>query len=188
MTATRVFLAIAAGAAVLAVTPPVHAFLGSAAGGPHEVLILRHAEEPKGADPNLNAAGKARAKGLAQWIPATYGKPDVLFANHATDKSRRAVDTLEPLAAALHLKIQDQFKNEDFQKLAARLLSDQQFAGKRILICWNKGNIAKLATALGVRKTPDWPDSQYDHIWRLQFGAGGVTLDDAVQKLPAGGK
>lgn len=188
MTRVKFLLLAIAAVAVGTAAPGAHAWTvpGTAGvfAGPIEVLIIRNAEEPKGADVHLNDAGKARAKALAQWIPATYGKPDALFASHATDKSKRAAETLDPIAGALRLKVQDQFANEDYKKLAEKLLKDPEFAGKRILICWNKGNIDKLATALGAKQPPAWPDGQYDHIWRLQFGSGGVTLQDAAQKLP----
>jgi len=180
-----VALAMTASAQGTAPAIPPKAGVG---GGPREVLIIRTAEEPKGADVHLSAAGKARAKALADWIPATFGKPDALFASRATNKSQRTTETLGPIAAVLGLKIQDGFVSEDYKKLAEKLLKGPEFAGKRILICWTKGNIAALATALGARKTPEWPDEQYDHVWRLRFGAGGVTLDDMVQKLPSGGK
>lgn len=156
------------------------------AAGPKEVLIIRSGEEPKGSDIHLSDEGKARAKALAQWIPATYGKPDVLIASKPTGSSRRAVETLEPLAAALKLKIQDQAPSGDFAKLAARLLKEPEFAGKLIVICWMRGSIPDLATALGASKPPAWPDTQYDHVWRLQFGSSGVTMDDAVQRLTLG--
>ena len=156
--------------------------------GPREVLIIRTAEEPKGSDVHLSEEGKVRAKALATWIPATYGKPTALFASHATDKSKRAAETLSPIAGVLRLKVQDQFANDDYAKLAEKLLKESEFEGKTILICWTKGNIANLAKALGARQTPAWPDGQYDHVWRLQFGARGVTLEDVVQKLPSPGK
>jgi len=161
---------------------------GVQARGPREVLIIRTAEEPEGSDVHLSPAGKVRAKALADWIPATYGKPDALFASHPTAKSRRATETLEPIAAGLRLKIQDEFVTDDYKKLAEKLLKGPEFAGKRILICWTKGNIPALAAALGVKQTPAWPDGQYDHVWRLQFGANGVTLEDVKQALPSGGR
>ena len=111
--------------------------------GPREVLIIRTGEEPKGADVHLSAAGKARAKALADWIPATYGKPDALFASHASNKSQRTTETLGPIAAVLGLKVQDGFASEDYNKLAEKLLKGPEFVGKRILICWTKGKAAK---------------------------------------------
>jgi phosphohistidine phosphatase SixA len=152
------------------------------AAGPREVLIVRNAEEPKGSDIHLSDDGKTRAKTLAQWVPATYGNPDVLIASQPTDKSRRSIETLEPIAAALRLKIHSDFSNDDFAKMVDKIKNDAAFAGKRVLICWNRGNIQNIALALGVKQPPAWPDGQYDHLWRLQFDAGKVTLEDIKQR------
>ena len=187
MTMTRrEFVSTGSIVAVGTATMGPRAWAARAAAGPGEVLIMRSGEEPTGADIHLSDAGKARAKSLAQWIPATYGKPAFLLASHPTGQSRRAVETLEPLAAALHLKIQDQFANDDFAKLAAKLLKESEFAGKRVLICWTRSFIPNLAIAIGAKNPPVWPATQYDHIWRLQFESAGVTLEDAVQTLPRG--
>ena len=184
----RFLLSMSIGLAAMTAVTETRARSVQTGGGPREVLIIRTGEEPKGADIHLSDAGKARAKALAAWIPATYGKPDALFASRATNKSQRTTETLAPIAAALGLKIQDGFVSDDYKKLAEKLLKGPEFAGKRILICWTRGTIPELATALGARKTPVWPDEQYDHLWRLRFGAGGVTLDDMVQTLPSRGK
>jgi hypothetical protein len=152
---------------------------------PREVIMLRNAEEPAGSDVHLSAEGKARAKALATWIPATYGKPDALFASKPTNNSRRAVETLEPLAAALKLKIQDNFANDDFAKMVATVLSDA-YSGKRVVIAWQRGNLPNIAQAFGARQPPAWPAGQYDHLWRLQFTGTAVTVEDAVQKVKIG--
>ena len=101
----------------------------------------------------MSAAGKARAKALADWIPATFGKPDALFASRATNKSQRTTETLGPTAAVLGLKIQDGLVNEDYKKLAEKLLKGPEFAGKRILICWTKGTHRRVGD--GARRQED---------------------------------
>ena len=148
--------------------------------------MVRNAEEPPGSDVHLSVEGKARAKALATWIPATYGAPDALFASKPTASSRRAVETLEPLAAAFKLKIQDTFANEDFAKMAAMVLSDAAYSGKRVVIAWQRGNLPNIARAFGVKEPPAWPAGQYDHLWRLQFAGAAVTLEDVVQKVQIG--
>jgi len=151
--------------------------------GPREVLMVRNAEEPPGSDAHLSPEGKARAKALATWIPATYGEPDALFASKPTTNSRRAVETLEPLAAALKLKIQDNFANEDYAKMVATVLSDAAYSGKRVVIAWQRANLPNIAKGLGVKQPPAWPAGQYDHLWRLQFTGTAVTVEDVVQKV-----
>ena len=48
---------------------------------------------------------EGRAKALATWIPATFGRPDALFASTPTKNSRRAIETLAPLAAAANVPV-----------------------------------------------------------------------------------
>ena len=151
--------------------------------GPLEVIMVRNAEEPPGTDVHLSAEGKARAKALASWIPATFGVPDALFASKPTDNSRRAVETLEPLAAALKLKIHDTFANDDFAKMVATVLSDGAYTGKRVVIAWQRGNLPNIARAFGVKAPPVWPAAQYDHLWVLKFTGTTVTVEDVVQKV-----
>ncbi len=100
--------------------------------------------------------------------------------------SNRPVQTVTPLAAALHLPIDDSFKNADYAGLAAALLSGK-YAGKVVLVVWHHGSIPQLATALGA--TPPyspWPEQQYDRIWRIDYNAGKVTLQDLPYALLPG--
>ena len=173
-------------AAVAVITSATEATRAAATAAPREVIMVRNAEEPPGSDVHLSAEGKARASALAKWIPATYGAPDALFASTPTANSRRAVETLEPLAAALKLKIQDTFANEDFAKMAAMVMTDGAYAGKRVVIAWQRGNLPNIARAFGVKEPPVWPGGQYDHLWRLQFTGSLVTLEDVVQKVQIG--
>ena len=173
-------------AAVGVLTSATEATRAAAMAGPREVIMVRNAEEPPGSDVHLSAEGQARAKALATWIPATYGEPEALFASKPTASSRRAVETLEPLAAALKLKIQDTFANDDFAKMAATVLSDGAYTGKRVVIAWQRGNLQNIARAFGAKQPPDWPAGQYDHLWRLQFTGTAVTVEDVVQKVQIG--
>ena len=172
-------------AAVGLLTSAIEATRAGAAvtAGPREVILVRNAEEPPGTDVHLSTEGKARAKALASWIPATYGAPDALFASKPTANSRRAVETLEPLAAALKLKIQDTFANEDFAKMVAAVMSDAAYTGKRVVIAWQRGNLPNIARAFGVKEPPAWPAGQYDHLWLLKFTGTAVTVEDVVQKV-----
>ena len=175
-------LILAAVGALMATTDATRAGAATAA-APREVLMVRNAEEPPGSDVHLSAEGVARAKALATWIPATFGQPDALFASTPTTTSRRAVETLEPLAAALKLKIQDTFANEDFAKMVATVLSDAAYTGKLVVIAWQRGNLPNIARAFGVKEPPAWPAGQYDHLWRLKFTGTAVTIEDVVQKV-----
>ena len=178
MTNRRGFLG--AGAALVASCLP-----GRAGGGPKQVLLMRHAEKNGDAtDPHLNARGYARAAALARLFPARFDTPEFLFATKASQRSNRPVETIAPLARALHLRIDARFAEEKFASLAQDLLSHSRYAGVTVLICWHHGTIPRLAAALGVvNPPPTWPDAQFDRIWRIRYAGAAVTLDDLPQHL-----
>jgi hypothetical protein len=139
---------------------------------PATIFIIRHAEKLTGGQMDLSAAGEERARLLAQVfngstpdIPA----PQVLFAAHASAHSNRSLQTLVPLATSLHLPIDDSFKNQEFESLAASLLSGK-YAGKVVLVAWHRGKIPKIAAAVGAKPPySPWPEQEYDRIWRIDY-------------------
>jgi broad specificity phosphatase PhoE len=154
---------------------------------PGEVLIIRHAEEPgRGDNAHLNDEGRARAAALPKLFAGRFAPPTVLFAARSSRESARSVETLEPLAARLHLRIDDTFSDEKYQKLAEAILTGRQYEGTHILICWHHATIPELAAALGAHRPPLWPDKQYDHIWQLRFKGKTVTLTDEPQRIELG--
>ncbi len=151
---------------------------------PATILIVRHAEKLDNGEADLSPAGAARA-GL---LPQMFGSrtdlptPQVIFAARSTTRSDRSMQTVTPLAEALHLPIDDRFKDHQYADLAAELLSGR-YAGKVVLVVWHHGKIPQLAIALGA--TPPynpWPAQQYDRIWRIDYINGKATLHD----LPLG--
>ncbi len=164
----------------------VAAFFRRAA--PRQILIIRHAEKPgDNTDIHLNARGRARAEALVQLFPVQFDTPEFIFAAKASPHSNRPVETITPLAAALHLKINDSFANEAYQDLARELLGQPLYAGRVILVCWHHGKIPALAAALGIPEPPSpWPDSQFDHVWRIDYINGSPKLTDVPQHLLAG--
>ena len=150
---------------------------------PATILLIRHAEKLTDGRIDLSPVGFERAKLLPKVFSPSGARPDlptpqVLFATHLSEHSNRPVQTVTPLAAALHLPIDDSFKNDDYPALAAALLSGK-YAGKVVLVVWHHGKIPQLASALGA--TPPynpWPDNQYDRIWRIDYINGKVTLQD----------
>jgi broad specificity phosphatase PhoE len=155
---------------------------------PKLILILRHAE--KSGDKSgihLNARGFERAAALPRLFPARFETPDFLFASRASEHSNRPLETITPLAKALHLAIDDRFANEDYAALAKELLSNPAYAEKVVLVCWHHGKIPALAAELGVANPPaPWPDTQFDHAWRIGYSNGAATFTDASQRLLEG--
>ncbi len=148
------------------------------------ILVIRHAEKPaKGAE--LTAAGEARAKAYAEYFKnyTVDGKPlklDHLFAAADSKESQRARLTLEPTSQLLGLKIDSQFADDQFQKLADEIRTKPH--GKHMLICWHHGEIPQLIKALGAdsrQVIPDakWPESVYNWVIQLRYDADGRLLE-----------
>jgi hypothetical protein len=136
--------------------------------GPREILIIRHGEEPKDG-PHLDDTGRARAKALVGLFRDPFSVPTSLFAAKSSKQSERSVETLEPLAKAIGAPIDSRFSDGEYKTLATTVLHGSPHAGGTIMISWHRETIRELAAALGVENPPDWPSSQYDHIWRISF-------------------
>jgi hypothetical protein len=172
---------LAAGAAV----PWIGCSRTSAAARPREILIIRHAEEPeKGETIHLNDRGRRRAEALVTLFPARFQAPQFLFAARPTVHTNRSVETLEPLAEALGLTIDQHFDDAQYVKLA-RTLAEPTYNSSGVLICWQHSTIPELAQALGVPSPPKWSEQRYDRIWQIRYGATGATLGDLPQNLLA---
>jgi len=171
-------LAIGSQRALLASDPPPQ--------GPHIVMIIRHAEKPdetKGEkNPDLSPRGFQRAGALAKVIPDHFPKPDFLIATKRSKGSNRPVETITPLAKALHETIESTFKDDEVEQLAHAVLSDPKYSGKVVLIAWHHGKIPALAKALGVNNAPDkWHSKVFDRVWEITYENGVATWKDLPQ-------
>jgi broad specificity phosphatase PhoE len=128
---------------------------------------MRHAEKPDDPmNPDLSAAGYVRAERLADYIPATFGTPEFLFATALSTHSARPVETLTPLSKQIGVAIDSTFAEQDYGALAEEVLSQPQFTGKLTLICWHHGNIPPLMRALRA-KADEFPDPWNPQIFNL---------------------
>ncbi len=157
---------------------------------PATILLIRHAEKLDDGRIDLSPTGFERAR----LLPKVFGpgaRPDVptpqfLFASRESPHSNRPIQTVTPLATALHLPINDSFKNDDYRALASTLLSGK-YAGKVVLVVWHHGKIPQLATALGaIPPYKPWPEQQYDRIWRIDYVNGKATIQDLPYALLPG--
>jgi len=155
---------------------------------PREILIIRHAEKPVGPiDPNLTQRGYQRAAALVRLFPTSFDPPDYLFASKISKHSNRCVETLTPLASALHMRLNSNIPDEGYAYLARDILTNRQYAGKMLIVCWHHGKIPALAKALGVSNPPKpWPETVFDRVWRIRFSQSGATLDNLPQHLLPG--
>jgi hypothetical protein len=161
---------------------------------PAIVFIIRHAEKPlddKSGD--LSPQGFKRA-GVLPYLflplpgstaPPRLPKPDALFASDASGKSNRPMETIMPLAQALHLTISHDYVDRETAGVAKQVMSGK-YAGKVVLICWHHGEIPHLAKAFGVEDAPKvWNDTVFDQIWKIQWVDGRAhmtTLPEALLK------
>ncbi len=141
--------------------------------GPSRVIVMRHAEKSGDKrDPHLSLAGRRRAEGLVQYIPETFGQPQFLIAARTSSRSRRPVETLEPLAAALALEVRAKFNDTDSASLIGTLRGKKRYRGKLCVISWRHSELPALLAALGA--PPDtfpkpWDETDYTTIIEVTY-------------------
>lgn len=171
-------------------------FAATAFAIPGQVLLIRHAEKPADdRDPHLSARGRQRAQALVTVLTrgplvGSYGPPAAIYAAapKRDDGSLRSIETVTPLAQALHQRIHDGFDANDEKKLAREILAEPTYAGKTVLVAWAHDELPKVAEKLGVQDPPrKWKKKRFDRVWRITFTAGGkARLDDLPQKALPG--
>ncbi len=150
-------------------------------------MLLRHGEKPTddshhyGVSPDgtresesLTVRGWQRAGALAVFLaPANnsfqdpaLARPQFIYASTPSKRqgSRRAVETLTPLAEKLAIRI-----NSNHPKLEWEGMLEEAFlCSGVVLICWQHDFLPKIASKiLGNRTTAphEWPEDRYDMVW-----------------------
>jgi len=157
------------------------------------LLIVRHAEKPDDGA-GLTAEGERRAKAYAEYFRhfELDGAPvhlDALVATSDTQKSARPRLTLEPLAKASGLALEQPFADKQVHELAAWLA--HQPAGRTTLIAWHHGQIPNLLSALGADPAtligaPAWPSGIYTWVIVLRYDASGRLVLSRLVHEPEG--
>ncbi len=162
---------------------------------PWRVLIIRHGEKPGdpcidgSADgPNLSSRGYERAEALAADVPTQFGRPDFIIATQATRSSNRPIETITPLSKAIAVAIDHKHSNDNYDKVAADILSNPKYAGKQVLICWHHGKIPELTVLLrGQPPVSPWPCNMFDRVWQITYptdGSATTTVQLPQNLLP----
>ncbi|MGQ4583131.1 histidine phosphatase family protein [Lysobacter sp. F60174L2] len=144
-----------------------------------DFVIVRHAEKvPDGSDdPELTAAGRARAQAIADTLADT----DVV-AVYSTD-TRRTRQTATPTAQAHGLPIIPYAGEEPAQALATRLL-DAHSSGT-VLVVGHSNTAPGIAAALCGCEVEPMDESEYDRRMTIHIdGDGDVTLLTAPIPMP----
>ncbi|HYG26123.1 MAG TPA: hypothetical protein VD906_04390 [Caulobacteraceae bacterium] len=151
--------------------------------GPKRLILLRHAEKTGFAgDADLSLEGVRRAAILADAIPQTFGGIDFIIAARSRTTSRRPYLTVEPLAAALGLAVQEDWDDAEGEALAKALWSGKRYSGQGV-ICWRHNALQALAKVLGAQEAPPWPRPVYDRFWVLDFHRDAVQFHDIPQPV-----
>lgn len=155
--------------------------------GPSRLVVLRHSEKSADKrDPHLSLEGRRRAEQIATYIPATFGRPQFLIAARTSNRSRRPVETLEPLAAALALEVRAKFDDDDTAGLIETLRDKKRYRGKLGVICWRHSQLPRLVAALGADPETfpnSWDEDDYTTIIDVTFpGNGEVKVER--QQMP----
>jgi hypothetical protein len=147
--------------------------------GPARVIVLRHAEKTGDRrDRNLSPAGHERAARLVPYVLETFGRPDFLIAAKSSDRSRRPVETIEPLAAALGLEIKSKLDDEEIAALVSALGEKRGYQGKFGIISWRHSNLPGLVAALGAPAEAfagEWADSDYTTVVEINYSSGSIV-------------
>ena len=152
---------------------------------PAQIILIRHAEKPADKDnPHLSPAGERRAGWLVSFITkdsamTRFGLPVAIFATRTTrdNNGQRTQETVAPLAKVLKLPVQTPYLGRSYAKLAKSVLTNPEFAGKTVLICWNHEQINDLVEALGVTPAPKkWKDGVYDRVYVISYSGDAATL------------
>lgn len=157
-------------------------------GLPATILVIRHGEKSGDkSDPHLNDLGRGRAEMLATQLPSIYPSLSVLFATAESTDSNRPYETIEPLARAMLLAIDNSFTNNQYSELATRIVaSPKSYGGKTILICWHHEKIPLLIRdGFGQTGAPaSWPDDVFDQIWQVDYSADGRSTFTITSEPP----
>ena len=161
---------------------------GSALAGPARVIVIRHGEKPEQGS-ELNERGRQRARALVAYFQneaavVVFGPPAAVYAMapKGPDGSVRAIQTVQPLADNLGLKIRQDFKKKQIDQLVSAIMADRSLEGRMVLVCWEHAVIPDIIKAFGWKDGPDkWSGGVYDRAWTLDFAGGKPT---AFKDLP----
>ncbi|OIO03611.1 MAG: hypothetical protein AUJ51_03830 [Elusimicrobia bacterium CG1_02_56_21] len=152
---------------------------------------MRHAEKPEHGS-ELSPQGFKRARALVKFFKTSaavtlYGTPAAIYAAAPKNEgsSVRSIQTVQPLAEALNLRVDAAYTRGQTHKLVRALMEAPEYKGKMVLICWQHEALVKIALELtaynGSAATVQdsipqfWPGETFDRAWILDFAGGKAT-------------
>ncbi|GAA0896783.1 hypothetical protein [Pseudonocardia zijingensis] len=177
---------------------------------PQVIMIIRHAEKPLPTGPragispsgrkdkrSLTVDGWQRAGALVELFapmrghpPAGLWRPAAVYAAAARHgRSKRSIETVEPLARRLGLEVDHRYEPGQEAELAAELACR---AGAT-LVSWHHkslsrivGNLERLTGAITPAPPPLWPADRYDMVWVFARAGDGWRFAQVPQLLLPG--
>jgi len=140
------------------------------------IYLIRHGEKPPKEDDGDDAVGLSemgveRSQGLVN----VFGKSSpynigLIIAEHPKKSGHRdrPWKTIEPLAKSLEpdVQINKEIERDDDQGVADAI---KAYSGPgNVLVCWEHGQLTKIAKAIGVEPAPEYPSKRFDLIWTVE--------------------
>lgn len=149
------------------------------------IVLIRHAEKPKGGLGQLSCKGLNRALALPKVLLNKFGRPQYIFAPNPSEKVDdakyfyvRPLMTIEPTAIACGLPVNTAFGYLEIEALQNELL-EPQYSNATIFIAWEHGLQDAFARRLvhhfgnDAKVVPDWSNDEYDMIFVFQIKTDG---------------
>jgi broad specificity phosphatase PhoE len=134
-------------------------------------ILVRHAERPPGADPDINELGRARAESLVVALART--QVDAII--HTQFK--RTQQTAAPLAVSKHLTPIVVQAAAESTHVRAVLEALRAFTGKTAVYVGHSNTVPAIIEALGITPRPVIPETEYrDFFIVRQTGKGPAEL------------
>lgn len=136
---------------------------------PLTVVVVRHAEKADdgSADPDLNEAGRARARALVRVLEGA--RVDAVYAT----QYKRTRQTVEPLARHFGLETRVSPVTSDGIETYARNLSEQlqrEHAGQTVVVAGHSNTVPVIVEALTGARTEAMSEDDYDHLYTIVIG------------------
>lgn len=166
--------------AVTTTTGGSTAAASSAAAATTTVILVRHAERPAGADPDLNAAGLARAESLAVSL-ARSGVAGIIHTQF-----KRTQQTAAPLATRLSLTpVVVTAGGTEAQHAAAVIEQINKFAGTTVVYVGHSNTVPAVIQALGITPAQPIAETEYNNLFIVtRSSSGAATLVRAKYGAP----
>jgi hypothetical protein len=168
-------------------------------------MIIRHAEKPISGDAHgvtpdgdhdrdsLTVSGWVRAGALIELFASAsrppqvgLGSPERIYAaGFRGDQSKRAIQTVTPLADHLGIEVDTRYQQGDEAHLAKKMRELRCTT----LVCWHHETIHKIVEHLGTvtpQPPPIWPDDRFDLVWTFTNTADGWTFAQVPQLIMPG--